>query len=122
MAMANVAVITPAHIMYHSDVSFYEKGAMDGRNNWLIANLIHGWVGAIFYNIALLTQILSIMDIAKDINLFVWTEGFWFNMFKLVVVDIFEYMAYAESKSIMNDTSRTAQEIADATEINEWIV
>ena len=43
-------------------------------------------------------------------------------MFTKVIVNIFEYMAYAESKSIMNDNSRTAQEIADATEVNEKIV
>ena len=43
-------------------------------------------------------------------------------MFTKVIVNIFEYMAYAESKSIMNDASRTAQEIADATEVNEKIV
>ena len=43
-------------------------------------------------------------------------------MFTKVIVNIFEYMAYAESKSIMNDNSRTAQDIADATEVNESIV
>ena len=43
-------------------------------------------------------------------------------MFTKVVVNILEYMAYAESKSIMSDTSRTAQEISDATDVNDKIV
>ena len=87
-----------------SSDSYYINGEiLGGTNYWQLANQVHGYSGLVFWSLATVTQLMSMLEIVADLNLLVWLYGGRIFLLTSTVTIILEFLAYDKSYQILSD-------------------
>lgn len=90
---------------YRSDSTYYDAGDAVSPNYWKLLNQAWGYWAIAFMGIASITQLLSMLGIAAEINVMVWMYGGMIDMVISLVSTLVGFYAYDAYWTVKEDSS-----------------